>query len=90
MAFNTDNRVACRNCIFFDKLPIQKKEDTILGACKSNPPTPAPADPFDWDEEEPANPTVHKKGRSKLGIWHLVLGHFWCGDFTDVREETRK
>lgn len=32
---------ACANCIYFEKFPIQKKEDNILGACKANPPHPA-------------------------------------------------
>ena len=34
--------ICCANCVFFDKFPIQKKEDNVLGACKANPPSPAP------------------------------------------------
>ena len=32
----------CLNCRYFDRFPIQKREDNVLGACKANPPTPAP------------------------------------------------
>lgn len=32
----------CGNCAFFDKFKVQKKEDNLLGACKANPPVPAP------------------------------------------------
>ena len=31
----------CKDCAFFDKFPIQKREDNVIGACKANPPTPA-------------------------------------------------
>ena len=65
---NTSNN--CVNCIYFDKFPIQKKQDNTLGACKANPPQPAP----DYNE-------------SKLGIWPLVLGTFWCGCFHNGKIE---
>lgn len=61
---NNKLKACCLNCAFFDKFPVQKKDDNILGACKANPPTPA-ADYAD----------------SKLGVWPLVLGTFWCGIF---------
>ena len=32
----------CANCTFFDKFLIQKKDNNVLGACKANPPVPAP------------------------------------------------
>ena len=32
----------CVNCAFFEKFKIQKKPDNVIGACKANPPVPAP------------------------------------------------
>lgn len=59
---------ACVDCRFFDQFPIQKKQDNVLGACKANPPSPARAD---------------NKDESKLGVWPLVLGDWWCGIFEE-------
>ena len=70
--FNSD-QTCCANCVFFDKFQIQKREDNLLGACHANPPFPAPEDQWEVNEE---------KKKSKLGIWPLVLGSFWCGVFT--------
>jgi len=63
-------QICCGNCEFFDKFPVQKKEENLLGACKANPPIPAP----DYSD-------------SKLGVWALVLGSFWCGVFSPKKEE---
>lgn len=32
----------CGNCTYFDKFDVQKRADSIIGACKANPPVPAP------------------------------------------------
>jgi len=63
----------CVNCIYFDKFDVQKKTDNVIGACKANPPVPAP----DYSE-------------SKLGVWPLVLGTFWCGVFNPIEEELKR
>jgi len=31
----------CKDCAFFDKFSIQKRDDNVIGACKANPPVPA-------------------------------------------------
>ena len=38
----------CLNCKFFDKYPEQKRADNLIGACKANPPSPAP----DWGDNK--------------------------------------
>jgi hypothetical protein len=63
------DQTCCGNCAFFDEFREQKRDDNVIGACKANPPIPAP----DYAE-------------SKLGIWPLVLGTFWCGIFSKKEE----
>jgi len=70
------DKISCANCAFFDKFPVQKRTDNVLGACKANPPFPASYSNIDQYLSE----TQDKP--SKLGIWPLVRGDFWCGVFT--------
>lgn len=65
--FKKGDRV-CGNCVFFDIFKEQQKPDNVLGACKANPPVPPP----EYRKDD---------SKSKLGVWPLVLGHFWCGLF---------
>ena len=37
----TDADEVCKNCRFFEALPVQKRNDNVLGACKANPPFPS-------------------------------------------------
>lgn len=62
----------CKNCVYFEKFEIQKREDNVIGACKANPPLPG---------------QLFNNGDSQLGVWPLVLGSFWCGIFSSINEE---
>lgn len=64
----------CANCIYFDKFPVQKKVDNLLGACHCNPPQPVMPDPFETDDTNKV---------SKLGVFPLVLGSWQCGMWFD-------
>lgn len=74
----------CANCIYFDKFKMQKREDNLLGACKANPPFPASMQTkIESDNEEEKD----DKFPSKLGVWPLVLGTFFCGVFRSKFED---
>lgn len=60
----SEREQCCSQCIYFDKFKEQKRADSVIGACKANPPFPA----GDYAD-------------SKLGVWPIVLGNFWCGVF---------
>ena len=68
---NNKAEICCKNCRFFDKFAEQQREDNIIGACKANPPFPAP-------QQDPK-----KEKTNKLGVWPVVLGNFWCGIFEE-------
>lgn len=73
-----DGETACANCLYFEKFPIQQKEENVLGACKASYPIPSSEYNSKVGEERPA-----------LGVWPLVLGTFWCGMFYDQKKRDK-
>lgn len=37
------NNECCANCEYFDVFKEQKRDDNLIGACKADPPSPAPS-----------------------------------------------